>query len=895
MDRIFVGHIVPLMEEEGKRVWVSSWNPRELEIRFTEYIQKLGNWLKNFEFNRDVKSLETLANAIVAFYKLPLLATLLPPGVELSETPFLPQELYWLWIFTKEIELWKAKLIELPMGKFRKAMKGRRELKCLEELLIDSKLKELAYEIFTRVPSDTRPGCNTSKLIPHLLATSAIAASVYLSKTLRAGAVDLEQQFLELNLLRIASLLHDIGKPQAWRECIENRSWGPHAPQSENLVRKLLSGIGLPEDFINVIAVLVKYHHDPEKIPREYYELNINGRILRVRIKFLSEILMHSDRVSSAIDRLLKRSMEILSAEPDIEKRIGKEEFSSGNYWLRQPNETVEDFTARISKRIFEETRVGEESKPILVAGEAIYVISIDVRRIKEFISREALRVVIATSYLVDAFITYSIPRVLNAYLKLPPENVIYAGGGFTIAIGHGKLDEKELLRRANNVLGVELMATLAYTPLREDWQYTMELLSAELTRRKCTLTDSDSLILLGIEELCEMCNRRPAEKEIRRPEGVESVCSECYKLWEFAGDIYIRGKLEALKINLNWEDLKEYLIEWLSGSERFKEKGYNIAIVEADGNMMGEFTGTSVSLTDAIERSIRIDYALKKGLLEVMEELTSIEEGGRIIARVFTGLTYAGGDDMLAIWPAWLAIPISLYIAYWFWRLMGGVRQLSVGIASGKVKHNIWALKETAHELLKLCKSRFRLELTSSGDTSKMYDTILVLSFLYSDSQVLLPAHIGMYKEYEAQGILHQPYALSMGNIQYSKLGDLRNLLRIIVGDTSDKSISEYIGEVLRVFYKNFTGEVIKAKRVRDIVREVYTISRTMNPEGRYMSSFTIISTIYTIRQKCSIEKDERKDIYDWIAKTQLSYKLQKPAPLLDAYLLAKFALGGR
>jgi len=899
--RVYVGHIVPLMEnEEGVQEWVTE---ASLES-FEEYLDMLGKYLK--DSLKELTNLSALEKAefaadfIVAFYKYPLIATPAPPGVSSYS---LPQEVFWIWLLTRnyrrkewidvdkllinrQLELDKLKgLLSKSLAEFFK-----------EASAVESKLKKKAFESFLKVPSDTRPSNNVSKLIPHLLATSAIAVSLYLTKAVRAKRKFDKKLKLELTILRLACLLHDIGKPRAWLAGLPS-----HADISARLIRQsILSEIDV--EIREAVAVLVAHHHVKKNIGVKTvcgYDINLDD---------LLKALREGDKWSSQIDRLASICVKNISSileDNEFSKRYLTESGAEvQQYWKKFPEDKIRLATESVAKYLYfsgwrDLLKTEEQIRP------DIRVIGFDVRHIQSYISREKLRALMAASYAVDLLITYCIPRALVEKYVLP-ENIIYAGGGFLTAISSTEIPAvlREVVNRAREMLGLTINVTSADAPLLHPWSKSISKLVSRLNAKKTIAEEAPTICELGIEYYCEVCGRKPATRRLEELK----ICDECLSLMSLGENIYFKSKLESFPdISLKWRDIKDYLLEWLSGasiSEAREGKTYNIAIVKADGNLMGLFMFKSLSLSDTIERSIRIDYGLKRGLYKLYTYIGKLSEdileNKENVCRTYVGLTYAGGDDLMAIWPTWLAIPASLIVSYWFWRTLGGTRQLSAGVVSGKIKYNIWALRESAEELLSWCKSALREKFTGDieDDEKRLFNSVAFISYYYTDTQQVLPAHIDSLKDYTKQGVKSlswQPYSIPVKIIEEKQPlveSDFLEILSILCERKSGESLEEYLSRLLKEFYEEFTKGGARAKYVRDITREVYDVASSYEIAEKHPP---LVISAYLFNRWSEGDEDTRKDIYKKMVSLISRKNFEKNIPLFDIFMLAKFAMGGK
>ncbi len=359
--------------------------------------------------------------------------------------------------------------------------------------------------------------------------------------------------------------------------------------------------------------------------------------------------------------------------------------------------------------------------------------------------------------------------------------------------------------------------------------------------------------------------------------------------------------RLRGLGYDVNRElsdlhELMERLIEWFSGHREWRERGGEVAIVKADGNAIGRFMGTSLSLTDAMERSLRVDFGLKLGLFKLFTELAKCDEA---LKRVFTGLMYAGGDDILAIWPSYIAIPVALYVAYWFWWMVGGVTQLSIGIAVGKPKHNIWALLNTSNFLLNKSKSVPRTLRLSNPDI--LGSVIASISFLHSEQQLFESDADYMLRTYGNKKLSLQPYLLTTPNIvpklRGAYQGIFNDLSDVVVGNKS-KAIN-YLEGLLK-FSLNMVcdGDIEKCEFLKNLRRVVMDVSNVINKLAMAdYRDMMLVTHTYLTREFMRLKEVEgvepkRIEVLEKLCKTYVNAGTLPP--LFDLFILSKTLMGG-
>lgn len=65
--------------------------------------------------------------------------------------------------------------------------------------------------------------------------------------------------------IRLALLLHDIGKPLCFQDGLDKRRFWNHPAMSEKLSRKILTRLGFNGNYLEELCYLIRYHDDPIK------------------------------------------------------------------------------------------------------------------------------------------------------------------------------------------------------------------------------------------------------------------------------------------------------------------------------------------------------------------------------------------------------------------------------------------------------------------------------------------------------------------------------------------------------------------------------------------------------------------------------------------------------
>jgi hypothetical protein len=559
------------------------------------------------------------------------------------------------------------------------------------------------YRLWIAFPADTRPGYNTSSLLAHTLMTSAIAWALAAT---RGGSGK------ELAVLRLSALLHDLGKAVNPEK---------HYEASEELARWLLQGI-LDERVLEEVLRDVREHH-------------FRGSELREADQLASS----ADRLENLVEKVVKDKIE------RMEQLLGGSREDWG-FWRRvyEKREVLareglagEDPLRELTEEFLK--GVAGAAKKVALHGEAreeLSLVLVDVASIQGLVMRsQEVRTVAAASHLIELIVHAHFFEFLRRNgVRVPPETVLYAGGGnVLVLLPASMVGTVEGLADRYNELTKPFELVVASAPFIDFYpDATAELASRVYAEKHRVRLSSD---LKWWEPkgagLCRMCYSDWATTTLSTPDGEVSVCETCKRLYEVGSEMHFRPKWGALigvggvkfvpkevfRTGLEevpWAKVSSYIMEVIAGHEpeevlsgRF-ERFRDYAVVKFDGNAMGAFMLEAVSFTDAIERSFRIDMALKKAYFKALEALyegVRKAAGGdaaeREVARVYLGTIYMGGDDGFLLTPSWAAVPLAHFIAEEFSRQLGLERGLRVAVAAGQAKMSLWALLDCAASIM--------------------------------------------------------------------------------------------------------------------------------------------------------------------------------------------------
>ncbi|MCS6769974.1 MAG: HD domain-containing protein [Candidatus Caldarchaeum sp.] len=818
--------------------------------------------------------LELLADCITLFFKIPLMREVLPTVAPSPLKLYLMTRLLWPGLeksFQEKPLKFVSDCYGEPLTKFSQSR--------VSAVFNDAELNKLVEEAWFNIPADTRPGANTSSLISHMLLTSSMAW---------AFAVQSGKSREEAAKIRISAIMHDIGKPFNYRK---------HYETSPKVAERLLSDI-ISEDELKDVVDAVKRHH------------------------LESAEIKNADRMSSDIDRLNRyvaaTIMDDITAICSQLKLNPKLAYGSGedawNFWS-QVEQARHGTVESLSTKFVRQVQNGNLPRPSdNILDDDLVMFLFDIGGIQDFILRSSeLRSVSASSVLIDVATSAHIPLTIQKIVEdranvwIPLESFLYTSGGVITMIlprNLGHVMDEVLNELRENYRAQRIRIYMASTVLRTDYHKTVGELGSRMVIAKLQDDHRYEPVRLDAGKLCDLCRMENGEKAL---ETGEKVCETCYALYEFGDNLHFKQKWNS-SISLRsdsftarevfdgveWSDVSAGIMELLSGhslsdlealgiisnrgvSTGSKPRLRNVGLVKLDGNLMGEFFARSLSVTDALERSARVDMALKKALQEAVSKVVdAVEEPlekRRFAALTNLGLMYVGGDDALLFCPSWAALPLAHHIGLAFHREMGEQASLSIGVVAAPPKHDVWAMIDAVSRLLQEAKRR--------GRTSKAG----AICFDVVEAGVISGSSVKeRHESLKERGLTAQPLPLAAEAGNHS-LDDLIHLLCSYL----DSSGSVDVFTAAYKASKDKPNEVAdRLRKVRTAIKKTVHVGDSLSQAGDWHP----YGVLFAFKMK---DADEYLLIQKLAAKTS-GTELNKIAgvPLADVDLMVKLLGGG-
>jgi hypothetical protein len=328
----------------------------------------------------------------------------------------------------------------------------------------------------------------------------------------------------------------------------------------------------------------------------------------------------------------------------------------------------------------------------------------------------------------------------------------IYANGGsglFRIATERAEAFGQAVQREYSDRTGGSASITYVHVPLPEgstggedeDVTATLKLLQWRLQEKGLQPPDFIALPSHPFMRICDACGSEyasPEEKEwqkdaIRDSDEQDELSNELYcescqkkRLRDLTVKNFISrpGKRREIDEPL-WSNLIERLqksgYDLLPGVDRpsdfndftnFKgEKDY-LGLIYADANNMGKALQDCITLPQRKEFADRIDNAIYDAVCAAIVRHLRIEDhlkpGARIDHPILPfDILLLGGDDVVMVVPASVALDVALTIAREFRHLTNGKHTLSAGVVLAPVKYPFGLLRSTAESTLKFAKKK--------------------------------------------------------------------------------------------------------------------------------------------------------------------------------------------
>lgn len=632
----------------------------------------------------------------------------------------------------------KRNMVEYPKGsdelldnlieEIVKAFNKSSKLSKVGDFVLESYKKDT---LFNKICSDSRlPVCS---LFHHLKNTCGIAVCLalqnmeknpnFIDESLREYGISKEfnkQDFIAL--VRIASLLHDIGKLRSDSTSSTGQPLQYHAKKTEVILESILSKSD--SDLVKVFELkkilppmVSRYHSSDTKTSFE-------------RMIYLADtVASAADKIYEVDYKLHEGKIEVTSKDRVFPHEIN---FNSGGLkCLEDPQYEImgKGFKVRKKVQLSKEEHNVQLFKDSTVQGGpveyldnkweipgSIGIFSLDIMGIQGFINEaDELHMLRGGSYIVDDVLD-CVKRIISE--EVCEEAVLFAGGGNLLSFipdneaTMGRLERKvqqEIKEISKN--GLKAAVICFSEPL-----YTIARNFDEVLKKSQDFLDDKKneshfrKIHTEPGKICDHCFKRPA-----RSGGFCEVCQTKE----------ITGKRQRYQTG------KKYIKNTygLPLPIQVSQVGDSIAVLAIDGNMMGRMFQQTINPAEYTYKSDTFDYEFETILKNTIREFLESEEKRELVTQREEGkdylgfdVLYAGGDDILMIMNARGAIQFSQMLVnniaerFAFEQTFhngtifkNNIVTVSCGIAIANFKFPIYFLLEAAREMESRAKEAFR------------------------------------------------------------------------------------------------------------------------------------------------------------------------------------------
>jgi hypothetical protein len=598
---------------------------------------------------------------------------------------------------------------------------------------------------------------------------------------------------------------------------------------------------------------------------------------------------------------IFRKAREFLRQEQVSEKEFKEKCYVSYSFWQLFSKEEIlqltQDFCEQASRLTDKNPLLKEEPAESKQSQLQLEVVRLDVRNIQGAVKVNDLRTMAGGSLLVDYVVFVGLPLTLILQYGVPAEALLYYGGGnITVMLPSGLTSK--IKQELSGLHGLTLaIAKHEWTP---SFQAINQGIEGSMVDEKLRPREAphSNVLDLNAFRLCSICGRRAASTTLED----EQICSVCKERRRYGEQFHFWHKMQSLGLLELSESLLKYVLEYIAGGTRdevkegrFKEYK-NLAVLRLDANLAGAFMGSAVSITDAFERSIRIDLSIKKAYTSFLDMVRRLDSESYY--RLVLGTIYLGGDDGFLLAPSGLAVHLALHLLNEFYMEMGGMLSLSCGLASAKPKHPLIPLYDAAGYLLD--------EVAKQNAREDAYR-------LYSDASREEPSQQfrGSLAFFPADGSFLTPEALHAAlsrlardgtSLQHREGGGYvlasphrpNSVLRLValVSPSASEGSSANGTEIDELVRRDLEGLVLReqrkerAKEVIKTVKDHFTLEFGGDRSSR-------LSVIYALRQRERLRGETLRIIDGVLRNVRLDSQRGILLPLADIINFAKVMLG--
>ncbi|MEM2915349.1 MAG: type III-B CRISPR-associated protein Cas10/Cmr2, partial [Candidatus Bathyarchaeia archaeon] len=524
---------------------------------------------------------------------------------------------------------------------------------------------------------------------------------------------------LDLSLVKICALLHDIGKPECWAY---EATWSDHVKYTYKIISETLG---------EELATIAMRHHASRYYSEEYHPKTAEEKIIHIADNISSGAdrpeepykirprpkppiaYSHPLSLGIAIEKYTKEDLKIASEEAKnvLKKSVEIFNRNPAEAYLKIFDELSRNLISKVpaySEPPINDNSLFDHQKLTTAIATCIYLskgyigddlekyefslLSGDADKIGKYIdTSKRLPDLIAGSQLVKNATERAVDVIRK---KLGPECIVYHGGGNFLALAPpnkamGILQEtaEEFEASVKGQLTITTIETMCsgkelqanFGKIWETAHRSVRMAKLERTPHAVTSIQADSPI-------CDVCHIHPGE--IIDPEYIatldaqprpEFLCTACYE----------RRQLGRAEKGISLNNIAEK-------DEPIKLVG----ILKMDGDSVGKlFSGEKLT-----EYKKAVTPARLASLSRLVNDICERVLKG-IVGKYGGACVYAGGDDILAILPARKSLFAALEMASNYKDIMVNQSTISAGLIITKPAHPLNVALQGVSQLLKNAK----------------------------------------------------------------------------------------------------------------------------------------------------------------------------------------------
>lgn len=534
------------------------------------------------------------------------------------------------------------------------------------------------YELFEKNPllndisSDSRlPICS---LFHHLKNTSGIAVCLMLQKLdtnekyglkcLQEYGISVEYEQKDLiSLVRIAALLHDIGKPRSYTSSSKYQLYHYHTTQSKEIIEHILSTTKSPlvekYELKKILPLLASKHHQRD-VDTSFEQLLSTADTIASAADRINEIRYEYDgNVLKLIsnDKIFPHEINFDAA--DLKCLSLPHTVILGNGQSESRNVELKDKKAKSARLFFDKVSAGGPVHWLGKHGQlsgSIGILSFDVMGIQGFINEaDKLKMLRGGSSIVDSVLQCA-ESIISKHVC--EEAILFSGGGNLLSFIPNTKEYREQLvkqieRETNEISKGGLSAAIVtfdekLSEITGQFYKVLQNSQSKLDQKKNE--NREKQVISSTKKICKYCFKRSRYDS-------SDMCMVCK----------IKQEVGATETRSIARDFVPHIVGLKEPAE-LNHIGDSIAVLLIDGNMMGRLFQQTTTPAEYTYKSQIFGSKFKEILRQTIDDFCHDQQKQTMIKHTaddgnkYLGVVpiYAGGDDALIIINAKAALDFA-------------------------------------------------------------------------------------------------------------------------------------------------------------------------------------------------------------------------------------------